>query len=296
MALSQTQIAHFKTFGFLILRDYFSKNEVATIWEEYKHRCSVAESYIPFDGTRCHSMNMMGADTPFFRSLLDDRDWFLGIAKQLVGKVLGVGVAVTRHNTNTYWHYDSTTYELPSIGFACYLHPVRADTGALRVIPGSHLKPFHDEIGIIEACDYAWIRQNNQEEACAMVDSIPAFVCETDPRDVVVFDHRIYHATVGGSNDRPRMGAGYRLYPRTPRETAGMSWESKDIFQEQNNSESPWEPKFTYPREWINDPAGPPVRKEWMAEYQRFSEMDAKETGFQTIVRDGKLWIEPVEA
>jgi hypothetical protein len=296
MQLSQDQIEHFKTFGFLVLRSYFSEDEVATIWKEYKYRSAIAESYIPFDGTKRHDMNMMGSVTPFFSSLLDNRNRFLGLAEQLIGRVLGMSAAVSRHITNTYWHYDSTTYELPGLQFASYLIPVRADTGALRVIPGSHLQPFHNEIGAIRTCDYAWIRQDNQVEACALVDSMPSFVCETDPRDVIVFDLRIYHASVGGSNDRPRMGVGYRIYPRTPRETAGMIWESKHVLQEQDNSESPWDPKFAYPPEWVDDPAGPSVRREWVAEYRRFGEMDEKETGFQTVGREGKLWVEPLEA
>ena len=33
------------------------------------------------------------------------------------------------------WHYDAGGYDVYGIKFAIYLDPVRADSGALRVIP-----------------------------------------------------------------------------------------------------------------------------------------------------------------
>ena len=204
--LIQVQCDHFKTFGFLLLRDYFSADEAATIKAEYKSRCDAAANYVPFDGTKRQVMNMMVPDTPFYCSLLDDRGRFLGIAEQLAGKVLGMSVSITRLVSNTYWHYDSTTYDLTSLQFGCYLESVRAETGALRVIPGSHRQPFQDEIGAIQACDYAWIRQDNDQEAGATVDDIPAFICETDPQDggVVAREPRLHDQEVGPARIQPQ--------------------------------------------------------------------------------------------
>ena len=149
---------------------------------------------------------MMLPNSPFHCSMLDGRAGFLGLAEQLAGKVLGMSIGIDRHIRNTFWHYDNTSYDLSSVQFVNYLEPVRAETGTLRVIPESRRQPFHDEVGSIKACNYAWIRQDNQNEACAMMDEIPAFVCETNPRDMVVFDHRIYHATFGGSWRRVQIG------------------------------------------------------------------------------------------
>lgn len=292
--LAQSQIDEFNAFGFLILRDYFTNSEAALIRAEYELRCGVAEGFEPFDGTKRHDMKMMGHDTPFVRSLFDERRWFLGIAEQLAGRALGCSIDVNRFIGNTYWHYDSSSFDSPALKFGCYLDPLRAETGALRVIPGSHQKPFHDEIGRLKACDYAWIRQDNHKEAAVMVGDIPGFVCESDPRDVIVFDQRIFHATFGGLNDRPMLAANYRFYPRTPRETVGLIWESKHIFDERDNSDRPWDPNFVFPPEWLDDPTAPPVRKEWVAEYNKFAAMNEKETGFYAVVRDGKMWVEAV--
>ena len=48
-----TQQKHFfDTFGFLIIRDLFTKDEVKTIEEEFNNRATVASNFEPFDGTK----------------------------------------------------------------------------------------------------------------------------------------------------------------------------------------------------------------------------------------------------
>ena len=81
--------------------------------------------------------------------------------------------------------------------FACkiafYLDPVTRDSGCLRVIPGSH-KPEH------------FVRANTIHPAHAMEDfgvaprDFPGNMpLESNPGDLVIFNHDLYHAAFGGS-------------------------------------------------------------------------------------------------
>ena len=192
--LSTKQVLYYQTFGFLVLRQLLSPGEVKTIDEELVRRLGVVFRDTPFDGTARHGAAMMGPDTPFFASLLEDSR-FLGTARQLYGDdVIATGLSGNRYVGNSHWHPDVGPTHPGGPKFALYLEPVGADTGALRVIPGSHRSPFHDqlrgELGM------------HMEKAGFDIPDLPAFVCESQPGDVVVFDLRLWHASCGGASDR----------------------------------------------------------------------------------------------
>ncbi len=74
--------------------------------------------------------------------------------------------------------------------------PLTRDTGALRVIPGSHRvgEAYSDglEQHIRESAE-AWGISGRQ---------VPALALETTPADLVVFDFRLKHGAFGGSQRR----------------------------------------------------------------------------------------------
>src|SRR5438093_3924776 len=70
--LTEAQVAHFRTFGFLIFRQLFSPDEVRTIRAEVRQGMVSAYRHAPFDGTRRHWLPMMGPETPFMARLLED--------------------------------------------------------------------------------------------------------------------------------------------------------------------------------------------------------------------------------
>jgi hypothetical protein len=72
---------------------------------------------------------------------------------------------------STKLHRDSDL-ALPSIGIAFYLEPLTAATGALLVVPGSHLR-----------------------ESAAIEEAI---ALPTVPGDAIMFDERLFHASHGG--------------------------------------------------------------------------------------------------
>jgi len=292
--LTEEQIAQFKTFGFVILKNVFTDDELRTIQSEFDSRATLASSYEPFDGTKRQNFNMMGDTTPFFASLLEDPR-FAEAAVQMYGRVIGQNADANRYVTNTYWHYDAGAYEGYGVKFAMYLQSVRADTGALRVIPGSHKQPWFEDLDSRPPLKYAWARQDfSRAEADDVIDSIPAYVCESDPGDVVAFDLRIYHASVGGSSDRQMCTLVYRNYPQTPQEMIATIHQAKGYWEERDNSDEPWNPKRAVPNEWLTNSAGSQMRQRWIEDWKRFSEMADPQNGFKAIAIDGKLKVVPV--
>ena len=83
-------------------------------------------------------------------NMLED-ERFLLTAQQLFGEdVMGMGADANRYVGHTRWHpdhYADPTKDCYGIKFAYYLDPVGAESGALRVVPGSHKMPLHKEMG-----------------------------------------------------------------------------------------------------------------------------------------------------
>ena len=173
--LSKQQIHHFQTFGFLVLRKVFDPDEIQTIEREFDHGLDTAYRDKPFDGSARHWVPMLGEETPYFAALLEDPR-FCDAAEQLYGDdVIGMACDANRYVGDTRWHPDTGSLHQYGIKFAFYLDPVGPETGALRVLPGSHWPPYHNQL--IEA----------REESRLEIPEVPAFVCASEPGDVVGF-------------------------------------------------------------------------------------------------------------
>ncbi len=96
----------------------------------------------------------------------------------------------------TRWHPDGNWGQLWSTKTAFYLDEVRRDSGCLRVIPGSH-DPDH-------FIRREGIDPNESEDLLGVApEAFPGSVAiETDPGDVVIFNHDLYHASFGGGHRR----------------------------------------------------------------------------------------------
>ena len=114
--LTLYQKNYFDTFGFIIIRNLFTKDEVKTIEEEFNHRATVASNFEPFYGTKRQNIDMTGNNNPFFASLLED-ERLSSIAEDIHGQVLPWGIHIDRHVNNTFWHHNAGGYEWYGIKF-----------------------------------------------------------------------------------------------------------------------------------------------------------------------------------
>jgi hypothetical protein len=94
------------------------------------------------------------------------------VASELLGAPVLPGRAkATTYRGSTKWHRDSDL-GLGSVGIAFYLEPLDAETGALRVVPGSH-----------------------RSERDSFDDGVAV---PTSPGDAIAFDEGLYHSSSGG--------------------------------------------------------------------------------------------------
>ena len=93
--------------------------------------------------------------------------------------------------------------------FCIYPEPLDADTGALRVIPGSYRAPLFDALRKVPA-----IGDDHR------IEDFPGYVCRTEPGDVVLFNLNCWHASRGGRPGRTLLDVVYFAYPKTPQHLA----------------------------------------------------------------------------
>ena len=120
---------------------------------------------------------------------------------ELIGSVLGndfnyCGGDGNYYTGDTGWHPDGSWGQLFAAKTAFYLDPLTRDTGALRLIPGSH-QPDHfvrqEKIDINNSLQLFGVPPTEFPGSIAV---------ETNPGDIVIFNHDLYHASFGGGSRR----------------------------------------------------------------------------------------------
>jgi hypothetical protein len=141
-------------------------------------------------------------------ALLDD-PLIVAIGSELLGADFNyVGSDGNFYVGDSGWHSDGWHPELTSIKLAIYLDPLTRDTGALRVIPGSHRtgEPYAEQL---QAAQGRW-----EEALGAAGRDLPCVALETAPGDLLVFNQNLKHASFGG--DARRRMFTINLSPRYP--------------------------------------------------------------------------------
>ena len=197
--LSDDQMTFFDTFGYLyfpgLLADRIDRiiEEFEKIWSDR----GGGHHGKQHDGTQRSAIFPFPDLSEYLSSLLDDprvHDIASSICGEDFNYTSGDGNFYTG---NTEWHSDGYgTRPVLSIKMAFYLDRVTRETGALRVIPGSHRvgEPFGD---VLEQ------RLRRDGPGFGVPGSeVPAQPLEITPGDIAVFNHSIKHASYGGSDHR----------------------------------------------------------------------------------------------
>ena len=191
MALTDQQCGFFETFGYLYLPDLLTE-EISWIIEE--HRKVFENKGVKHDGTK-RSMIVPFSDQSERLCTLLDHPRVLAVLKSLLGDDFNyVGGDGNYYTSDTGWHPDGAHQVGLYAKFHLYLDPLTQDTGCIRVIPGSHL--FGEWRESLE------MTRRSGETLGISGHDVPCVAVETNPGDVVVFNHNIYHASFGGSTAR----------------------------------------------------------------------------------------------
>lgn len=104
---------------------------------------------------------------------------------------------------DTPWQPDASR---AMIKMVFYLDPVDADSGCIRVIPGSHRSALHERLDDIH--------EEGADEAYGVTpDEVPAVPLESEPGDIVYFNQGLWHASFGGGIGRRMFTLNYHREP-----------------------------------------------------------------------------------
>lgn len=203
MRISEQQLNQFNTFGFLVFHNLLSPAEVDLYRQEMDAGLDARIEGGNHDGTKRFWAYLNDSDTPFITSLSDDPR-FGDVAEQLLGKdVIAICGDSNYYVGDTQWHPDVTEFD--AVKFTIYLESLDANTGALRVIPGSHREPYHSQIA-----------RDTETAFGVRPEDLPAYAFASNPGDVLVFNVATWHSAFGGSTRRRMSTLQYYEDPQTP--------------------------------------------------------------------------------
>lgn len=232
--ITSQQLAYFNTFGFIHMRRLFAPREITAIlheaenlWQRERQRRHMG------DDDYLHMAPFIENSPALLNLLEDDRIY------QIVEKLLGSGFLWSGSEGNTgaaqenafhAWHCDRPGEAEPTyrrLKIMIYLTPMTKDTGCLRVIPGSHRLPMYRELDVLNA------QGADTSERMFGVDGeeLPCFALETEPGDVIVFNHYLYHAVYRGDGQRRYIAMKFVSPPQTEAHLASLLDRSPYIFE-----------------------------------------------------------------
>ena len=212
--LTPGQIAHFETFGFLVLRQVFTPDEIAVMTREANEIMDEQRGGRPFDGEKRQFVQPFFERKPFLSELPAD-DRIYGLGESLLGPdFFLMGTEGNLHVGQTPWHGSSDGVFPPSIKITLYLDPLTKDTGALRVVPGSHLPSSHDNLQVL----YDRNDDDDFKPFGVRPWEIPCFPLESQPGDLVVFTEDVLHSSFGGKAGRHQHVVSFMANPRSHEE------------------------------------------------------------------------------
>ena len=204
MRLTDQQIRFFETFGYVGFPGLFDAEAQAIsdafedVWAAHggghhgrEHDHQDRSAMLPFADEHEYLSALIDdprIDGPIATLLGDDYNYTASDGNLYVG--------------DTRWHSDGTLEPKPlSIKIAFYLDPVAADTGCLRVIPGSHLATDAYAQAIHEGAPGYY--DNDARGVWGVTGrDVPAVALESEPGDMLLFNHLTKHAAFGGSTRR----------------------------------------------------------------------------------------------
>lgn len=192
--LSEPQVNFFRTFGFLGLPGLL-KADLPWILEEFEavHH-GTGQGHDPSKRTCVAGF----LDRSKKLSGLLEHPAIAGILHALLGEDFNYhGSDGNYYSGDTGWHADCADEQIHGryLKIAFYLDPLDGQSGALRVVPGSH------RVGEPYAQAVRHALRTRGSLPCAPRD-LPCQVLATQPGDVLVFDHHTLHASFNGGNRR----------------------------------------------------------------------------------------------
>jgi len=261
-SLTKYQIQHFEVFGFLVRRNMFSPEEINKMNEEFDRRLASLQAEADPNKERLFdNWPNRNPETPFIASLLEDPRIYVP-SEQIVGE----NCVPVHSNANSYadstpWHPDTKDPHLLMVKNVMYLQSTTGARGALRVIPGSHKTPLHEEllrIGLNKSDDN---ESQFLKESGLHGEDIPCYIFSSQPGDIITFNELTWHAAFGGYRDRRTCTFNFFRNPKTPEEKESMR---KEVEHTSESNKSLGTVGLQYHPWWLENPENNPRRARWI--------------------------------
>ena len=223
--LSPDQIAHWNAFGFVVLPQLFGQDEVKDLREATIEVINQGDGAKAFSEPPTWGMGAFCERHPVLTDwLVDDRIY--GISEALLGPdfLLETNSGYMFWG-DTLWHGGFASDESPeSFYTVCkivmYFDPLTREDGALRVIPGTHRRPFGD---LIKPQDLGQGPDGRESNPFGVAqEDVPCVSLQSEPGDVIVFTERLFHSSFGGKKGRLQLSSEYSENPITEPQIARM--------------------------------------------------------------------------
>ena len=217
--LSPPQVAYFKAFGFVVLRQLFTSEEAGIMMREAEEIFDEARDGAPNDGGETESIQPFLERGSFLSGLVDD-DRIYNIGTALCGPDFVLeGTSGAVRVGDTPWHRDAPLENpLKNTQISFYPQPLARDTGCLRVVPGSHHLTSHDPLGVLrrenESADFRPFGVRPSE--------VPCYAFESQPGDVFVHTESIAHASFGGQAGRHQYSISFIADPTSEEQLSAI--------------------------------------------------------------------------
>lgn len=224
LRLTPAQVFFYETFGFLHLPALFAREVDALIaafedvFRSHEPTCTLTrdDDFLQQTrGPRVESKRILLAPDfvdrdPRLAALRSDPR-VTGVVESLLGPNHEYFASdANLFYTDTSWHPDTymTPLERRHVKLSFYLDPVSGHSGAIRIIPGSHLHQGPFAIRLRETLH----RPPSEIEARYGVPAqeIPSWTLPSEPGDVLVWNLRAVHASFGGADRRRSFSMIYR--------------------------------------------------------------------------------------
>ena len=204
MKLTQQQLSFFDTFGYLAFPGLLA-DEVGTITDAFEQVWAEnggGHFGKAHDEKRRSALIQFIDQNEYLSAVIDD-ERIDGIASSVLGDDYNYsGSDGNYYVGDTRWHSDGYRKKpVVSLKMAMYLDPVTSGTGCLRVIPGSHLYDDGFANSLQEALDQPRDQFDVQKWGVEGAE-VPAVALESQPGDLVMFNHCIKHSSWGGGTRR----------------------------------------------------------------------------------------------
>ena len=211
--LTTEQVAHFETFGFLVLRNILSSEEMTDIGRDFDEVMAEERCGVPFSGEETQSVLWFVEHRPSLYRLAEDDRIYNAIEQLLGPEFLWVVSDANLYVGDTQWHGgEGNPAPLEHVKVVIYLDPLTSDTGCLRVIPGSHIPEYQQQLKMLRE----QFEDPDKRPFGLRGVEVPAYPLDTMPGDVVfISEGGIWHGAFEGSPGRRQFTLIYYENPKT---------------------------------------------------------------------------------